>query len=567
MTVGGGVLAAVGLAGLGPVGADASSHREAPLIAGQPRYDNTDLYAFRSPERPNTVTLVANWIPFEEPGGGPNFYAFATDARYDINVDNNGDAKADVVYRWRFKDHYRSRETFLYNTGPVTSLGDADLNFWQTYTLYRIDKGKVTTLVKNRRVAPSDVGKGSMPNYARLRDQAVRDSGTGPLRTRSFAGQAEDPFFVDLRVFDLLYGGDLSETGDDTLAGFNVNTVAVQVPRRDLAFRNNATANPVVGVWSTTSKRTASGRYQQVSRLGLPLVNEAVLPIRLKNAYNASKPVDDLANAGKYILNPLLPATVEAVYPGQPAPPTPRNDLLPLVTGFEGLNQTRPANKIVPSDQLRINMTTPLAAEPDRLGVIGGDVQGFPNGRRLADDVTDISVRVLEGALTDRDDNDLEDGFSDGVDENDAAFGNTFPYVALPVRGNGKGAILEQRACRETHVLRETLQRAAAAHIAPRVLDQEDVPELALRFTRRFRGRHAARHVVASPHREVEAQFLIDLPREFLLMEKSCETGAREAEEVHEFPWRACQSFRFHVKTPDDQNGRLVTAPGASPVA
>ena len=436
LTAGGGLLASVGLAGLTPLGAEASSHREAPLIAGQPQYDNTDLYAFRSPERPNTVTLIANWLPFEEPGGGPNFYSFATDARYDVNVDNNGDAVADVVYRWTFKNHYRSGDTFLYNTGPVTTLGDTDLNFYQTYKLVRIANGKSRTLVDNRRVAPSDVGKASMPDYQKLRDQATVDVTTGDFGTRSFVGQAEDPFFLDLRIFDLLYGGDLSETGDDTLAGFNVNTVALQVPRSQLAAKNNAAANPVVGVWSTTSKRKASGGYQQVSRLGLPLVNEAVLPVKLKNAYNASKPTGDLKVAGPYILNPLVPATVEAVYPDQKAPPTPRNDLLPLVTGFEGLNQTKPASKIVPSDQLRLNMSTPVTQQPNRLGVIGGDTQGFPNGRRLGDDVVDISIRVLEGALTTRDDNDLEDSFSDGVDANDVAFGDTFPYVALPARGS-----------------------------------------------------------------------------------------------------------------------------------
>jgi hypothetical protein len=200
----GGLVAAVGFAGLGPVGAQASSHREAPLIAGLPQYDNTDLYAFRSPERQNTVTLVANWIPFEEPAGGPNFYPFAHDARYTIKVDNDGDAKADITYRWRFKNHYRSKGTFLYNTGPVSGFNDPDLNFRQTYTLTQVRHGRTKVLARNLPVAPSRVGNASMPNYLTLRKQATKDLGSGPSRLRSFAGQADDPFFQAHPVFDLL---------------------------------------------------------------------------------------------------------------------------------------------------------------------------------------------------------------------------------------------------------------------------------------------------------------------------------------------------------------------------
>ena len=192
----GGLLTAVGLAGLGPMAATASSHREAPLISGIPQYDTTDLYAFRSPEAQKTVTLVANWLPFEEPAGGPNFYSFATDAQYDIKIDNNADAKPDVTFRWTFKDHYVSGDTFLAATGPVTSLADKDLNFYQTYKLVRINHktDKVKTVVKKKRVAPSNIGKASMPNYAALRAQAttspaegrqvVRRSGRGPVLPR-----------------------------------------------------------------------------------------------------------------------------------------------------------------------------------------------------------------------------------------------------------------------------------------------------------------------------------------------------------------------------------------------
>src|SRR3954451_6910877 len=212
----GALVAGAGLAGLGPLSAQASSHREAPLIGGMPQYDTTDLYAFRSPERQNTVTLVANWVPFEEPAGGPNFYSFATDARYDIKIDNDGDTKPDVIYRWTFQDHYRTKNTFLYATGPVTSLNDTNLNFYQTYRLVQIRNGHSQVLVKSRKVAPSDVGAASMPNYARLRNQAVTDVGSGADRLQSFAGQADDPFFLDLRVFDLLYGGNFEEAGNET---------------------------------------------------------------------------------------------------------------------------------------------------------------------------------------------------------------------------------------------------------------------------------------------------------------------------------------------------------------
>ena len=421
----GGLLTSAGIAGLGPVSANASSHREAPLIAGMPQYDNTDLYAFRSPERQGTITLAANWIPFEEPAGGPNFYSFATDARYDIHIDNDADAKPDVTFRWTFKDHYRSKDTFLYANGPVTSLNDENLNFYQTYRLVRIKGNKTKVLVKNRKVAPSNVGEASMPDYAALRDQATTEVGKN---ARSFVGQAEDSFFLDLRVFDLLYGGDLSEVGDDTLAGFNVNSVALQVPRRWVAKDRDVERNPIIGTWSTTSKKSVGGRYRQVSRLGMPLVNEVVLPLAVKDAFNASRPTQDVA-ALDYVTNPELPRLIEAVY-GIPAPETPRNDLVSVfLTGVEGIN--KPEGKITPSEQLRLNMSTPVTADPDRLGVIGGDTQGFPNGRRLADDVIDIALQVVEGELVGNP-NDL----GDGVDANDVEFSDTFPYLALPVGGS-----------------------------------------------------------------------------------------------------------------------------------
>ncbi len=414
--------AALGLAGLGPTGATASSHREAPLISGSPQLDNTDVYAFVSPDAPDKVTLIGNWIPFEDPAGGPNFYPFAERAAHDFNIDSNGDSVADIRYRWVFKNHYKNGNTFLYNTGQVTSLTDPDLNFTQTYTLSRWTQATgYKVLLANAPVAPSNVGKASMPNYGALRNQAIKGYGAG---AKSFAGQAEDPFFLDLRVFDLLYGGDLSEVGNDTLAGYNVNTIALQVPKADLL----GGGDPIFGVWSTTSPLNSQGAAVQVSRLGNPLVNEVVIPVKDKDKFNASRPVND-PQFLSYVTDPELARLIQAVY-GIPAPATPRNDLVQVfLTGVPGLNKD--ANFSKPGELLRLNTSIQPAANPNRLGVIGGDTAGYPNGRRLADDVIDISLQVVEGELVGAP-NDL----SDGVNVNDKAFGKHFPYVALPASGS-----------------------------------------------------------------------------------------------------------------------------------
>ena len=436
----------------------ASSHREAPLIAGDPRADNTDTYAFVSPDAPDTVTLIANWYPFEEPNGGPNFYPFATHARYNIDIDNNGDGHADVIYTWQFQNHVRDGAgQFLYNTGVVNHLTDPTLNYYQTYTLTETKNGTTTTLLKNKMAAPSDVGVKSMPNYATLRDEAIAQGTFN--EGKSYVGQADDPFFLDLRVFDLLYGGDLSEAGHDTLDGYNVNTIALQVPKSDLALKGDAGRNPVIGIWSTTERRattaysatgaSTSGKWVQVSRLGNPLVNEAVVPLKYKDAFNGIQPWQDhmIAPVVAKVTDPIVPHLVQAIY-GIPAPPTPRNDLVEIfLTGIckacgpiqadlnsQLLNKdVRPAS-FVPSEELRLNMAIPPTAQPNRLGVLGGDLQGFPNGRRLTDDVIDIALQALEGAA--------QSGkpvaalaAGDGVDANDVPFLTSFPYVALPHTG------------------------------------------------------------------------------------------------------------------------------------
>jgi hypothetical protein len=424
----GALVSSAGLAGLaGPLSASASSHREAPAISGEPQYDTTDVYAFVSPDNAKTTTFIVNWHPFSEPAGGPNFYLFADDALYDINIDNDGDAVPDIIYRWRFRTSFRNGNTFLYNTGPVTSLNDPDLNIRQTYRLTRIDRDRGTSKVLLDWVpaAPSFVGDASMPNYAALRREAIRSYRSGAETGKAFAGQADDPFFLDLRVFDLLYGGDLSQVGDDTLAGFSVNSVALQVNSDSIRGKKDG----IVGVWSTTTRRDARGKWRQVSRLGSPLVNEVVIPLKDKDRFNASKPRQD-AQFAEYVLDPELPKLIEAVY-GIPAPATPRNDLVQaFLTGVPGLNQPK---KVKPAEMLRLNLDIPPTAKPKRLGVLEGDLAGFPNGRRLSDDVIDIALQVMEGELVGSP-NDL----GDAVNTNDKAFGSSFPYLALPTSGSAK---------------------------------------------------------------------------------------------------------------------------------
>jgi hypothetical protein len=442
------VAVAVATAPFAPRLGNASSHREAPLVAADPQVDNTDVYAFVSPDDPSSVTLISDWIPFEESAGGPNFYSFAPGVRYDIDISNDGDAQPEIIYRWKFKNHYRNPNTFLYNTGQVTTLTDTDLNFYQTYDLQKVTVGGNTqTIVNDAVVAPNDVGAGSMPDYEALSNQAIISVNGGG---KTFAGQIEDPFFLDLRVFDLLYGGDFSEVGDDTLKGFGTHTTALQIPKSDVAKNGNAEANSVIGVWSTASRRSTRvqtdngsqgfhGKWVQLSRLGMPLVNEVVVPVGLKDYFNASKPKDDEQFLAA-VNDPELAHLIEAVY-GIPAPDSDpnqsgiqRDDLIQVfLTGVDGLNQ--PAG-VEPAEMLRLNLNTPPCEDGtcsgySRLGVIGGDTAGFPNGRRLADDVIDIALQVVEGELAGNP-NDL----GDGVNANDAAFRSMFPYVALPVRGS-----------------------------------------------------------------------------------------------------------------------------------
>jgi hypothetical protein len=456
-------LAATAMSGLGAGVANASSHREAPLTAGDPQHDNTDVYAFTSPDKSDSVTLIANWIPFEEPNGGPNFYPWKAGSHYDINIDSNGDGKPDLTYRWTFKDDRSGQNsadhgdagkgTFLYNDGVVKSINDKTLLFKQTYDLSVIKDGGAPQVIASGTATPSDVGKASMPDYNALRSEATVNIASKGIKT--VATQAADPFFLDLRVFDLLYGANLKEAGHNTLAGYNVNSLVIQVPKAKLALKGDMTRNPVIGVWSSTEKQnvtlsggkeTASGNFVQVSRLGNPLVNELVIPVALKDAFNSLTPDQDhtVAAAVQKVTDPELPKLIQAIYK-LPAPATPRNDLKEIfLTGVckacgpikadlnsQMLNKDVPSGSFVPAEELRLNMGVPVSSNPSRLGVLGKDLQGFPNGRRLTDDVVDIEILAVEGtAMTGVIPPALMAG--DGVNGPASAPSNTFPYLALP---------------------------------------------------------------------------------------------------------------------------------------
>jgi hypothetical protein len=439
----------------------ASSHREAPLISGDPKVDATDLYAFVSPDSPNTVTLIADYIPFEEPAGGPNFYSFDDNALYKINIDNNGDAVPDITYEFQFKTQILNPNTFLYNTGPITSLTDPNYNYRQTYTLTKVVNGVSTVLGTNLPVAPSNIGPKSTPNYAALQAQSLRTVDTS---TKVFVGQSDDPFYAELGgLFDLLTIRNLPGNaggGVDGLKGYNVHSLALQIPITDITLNKNhptTVTDPgaVIGVWTTAYRHSttvlgttpagdsATGNWVQVSRLGAPLVNEVVVPLGAKDLWNRSNPLDD-AQFANGVANPELGTLLKAIYNVQVPPQGPfgsstqRDDLEAIfLTGIPGL--TKPANG-VPAEELRLNVAVPPTANPNRMGVLAGDNQGYPNGRRLADDVVDISIQAVAGAAyplfhpTFTPDP-LATKLGDGVDANDLPFRTAFPYLALPNQG------------------------------------------------------------------------------------------------------------------------------------
>ena len=429
----------------------ASSHREAPLISQDPLADNTDLYAFVSPASQDKVTIIANFIPLEAPYGGPNYYKFDDNVLYEIKIDNNGDAREDVTFQFRFKTTVMNPNTFLYNTGAINSLDDPNWNVRQSYSVTRVlgSSGlRSTVLATDVPTPPVNIGIRSTPNYEALAAAAVRPL---PGGIQVFAGQRDDPFFVDLNVFDLLAVPPADVNNSDSLAGYNVHTIAIEVPISMLAANGTAPKsasdpNAVIGVWSTASRPSTTvrkggesksqGNTIQVSRLGNPLVNEVVIPRGAKDLFNSLEPTDDAA-ALPFVLDPEVPKLLSLLF-GIASPPAPRNDLVTIfLTGIPGLNQ--PPN-VRPAEMLRLNMAIPPAFQPNVYGVLGGDIAGFPNGRRLTDDVVDIAIRAMAGAtpLTPDFNKGINTQLGDGVGANDLPFLPVFPYVATPHAGNKK---------------------------------------------------------------------------------------------------------------------------------
>ena len=470
-------------------GVFAASHREAPLIAGDPNADNTDVYAFVSPDKPDTLTIIANWSPMQEPAGGPNFYPFDPSVRYEIYVDNNGDGVPNTSYTFMFKTTYTTTnfagiKTFLYNDGPITTLTDPNWLAKQTYTVKR----NGTTIASDVRTPPANVGPRSTPTYANLSATAIKTLSDG---TKLFAGQRDDPFFVDtgsifdlagLRPFNKLHDIPLDAArGVDGLGGFNVNSIALQVPIKQLTRDKANPTGPndreaILGVWAAASRQqnrtlnangtmSLSGSWIQVSRMGNPLVNEVIIPREKKDYWNSQKPSGD-DQFERYYKSPELTAVANVLYDALETPrTTSRQDLSDILlhglnipksaTVPDGLQFTRTGE--TEADMVRVNTGIKPNAKgacvfgapndgPSRLGAIAGDLCGFPNGRRLLDDVTDIEIRALvEGygpvlkavlGLPNRSPNNL---LGDGVDTNDVPFLSTFPYVGTPQSGYSHG--------------------------------------------------------------------------------------------------------------------------------
>ncbi|HEY6538165.1 MAG TPA: DUF4331 domain-containing protein [Candidatus Dormibacteraeota bacterium] len=406
-----------------------SSHREAPEIAKDPVADNTDLYAFVSPDQPDTVTLIANFIPLQDPAGGPNFYEFGDDVQYEINIDNNGDGDADVSYLFRFTTTVADGKTFLYNTGTITSLTDSTWNRRQHYQVTRVTSSGSKTLGRDLACPPCNVGPLSTPNYQGLASMAVHSL---PGGRRVFAGQRAEGFYVDLgAIFDL---GDLrpfqtlhigprpSASGVNATAGVNVHSIAIQVPKEDLTrggYSGASASDPrsVIGVWAAAKRQrvnlhgdgasTPVGPWVQVSRLGNPLVNEVIIPMGEKDKWNGQAPNSEARYLSSYEhpeLAGLLPVLYPDAFPNLKAldsKGSARADLVAIlltglpagvIPGFQNYTGKTQA------DMLRLNLAVAPSASPSLLGLLGNDAAGFPNGRRVFDDVTSIELRAVAGA-------------------------------------------------------------------------------------------------------------------------------------------------------------------------
>jgi hypothetical protein len=436
-----------------------SSHREAPNIALDPAADNTDVYAYTADDAPKALTIAADWIPGQVPANGPNFFRFDDRAKYYVNIDNTGDGVADLRYEFEFQTQTRNPNSFLY-AGPGTQdFSDPGLNVVQRYDLTRevLRNGEVTSekrIARDLPVAPSNIGPKTFPDYAKFAKQSIRTLRDG---TKVFVGSRDDPFFVDLgAAFDAInvrQGTGNEGLGKDDLSGMNTSATILQIPEYRVTKDREPVAGPgagnaVVGVWSSTERRrlevqnanstggspsSVGGKpnnFVQVSRLGNPLVNEVIIPLGKKDKFNRTTPDQDAANYGSYVVKPELAAVLNALF-DVGAPEDDRTDIVQAVLqGIPDLNEHSGPNAGTPVDTLKINLGVPPSPTPSRFGVIGGDNAGYPNGRRLTDDVVDIDLQVVAGFLVGN-----QVPLGDGVDRNDTPFLGHFPYLAAPHSG------------------------------------------------------------------------------------------------------------------------------------
>ncbi|WP_158880037.1 DUF4331 domain-containing protein [Rhodanobacter sp. L36] len=429
------------LLGLIPTIALASSHREAPFISTMPQLDASDFYMFMSYEhnRTNYVTLLANYNPLQDAYAGPNFHAMSDRAVYDFRIDNNGDAKSDMTFRFTFTNTYNklavptgaSTPTTvpLINIGAFSAADQSNLNLTQTYKVQLVRDGgaspggSVTNTVggSDTFTKPMDnIGNKSVADYETYANKYVYTVNIPGCATpgRLFAGQRKDGFVADLgAIFDLVNLNPLGarDSTSNALTEKNVTTLALEVP---VACLRGSSNDPVVGAWTTSfvqnnwvlsqtgtqsdyykANNFFAENYTQVSRLGSPLVNELVIGLKDKDMFNGSVPSAD-GQFASYVTNPTLPVLLNVLF-GNAAvvPHAPRNDLVSaFLTGLPGLNKPK---TVTASEELRLNTGIPATApaQQNDLGVLGGDLAGFPNGRRPYDDVVDIALRVVEGAI------------------------------------------------------------------------------------------------------------------------------------------------------------------------
>ena len=452
--VGAALAVAVALKGSGPAPAQAASHREAPLISLDPEADITDFFMFRSYEagQSDKVDLIMDVIPGEEPSSGPNYFNFDPNVLYSFNVDTNGDGNAeDVKFELRFRNEVRGNTSALglplaYTAlPPITHLdgsGSEGLGVRQRYTLTMVKGNKRTVLADDLIAVPSNVGPRTMPNYEQLAAEGTYALNGG---IRVFAGQRDDPFYIDLgAVFDTLA---LRSLGIDMLSGFNVHTIALEVP---ITLLTGETGASTIGAYASTSRQkitvegSGKGKWVQVQRLANPLVNEVIIGLQEKDRWNATEPQDESKFLG-YYLKPRLALALQLVFGANTGctpfgdPSCSPNPPAPTDTSLSNLNRTDLVNVLLKykptdirlSELLRLNLNvkpTPLA-DQKRLTILQGDAAGWPNGRRPLDDVTDVAVQVVGGP------NYIGIGAGDNVNANDKALPAAFPFIASPWDG------------------------------------------------------------------------------------------------------------------------------------